>query len=239
MHETPYAYILVVIELLFTSMLLAALRRAGARRRTLVLSGGVLVLWLTAAYGLLATGSLAATGMPRTAFTLAVALPTVGGLLAVFLWRPLRSAVSAMPTRSFLRLQRMRAVFGSLFFFTAALPAWFQYVGGLGDVAAGTAALLALAYLRAHPDRERRAVLVGNLPGVLDFVVVMTLGVFVVLRDHAPDFAFNLIPLYVVPLFILLHVFSLRRLGHLHELAAPQSGTRTAHPLATEVPPHV
>ena len=111
----------------------------------------------------------------------------------------------------------MRAAFGILFFFTATLPVWFQYTGGLGDIAAGFGAFLGLYYLYKNPANERQAIIRGNLIGILDFIVVLSLGTLVVLRDHAPDIMFLLIPLYVVPLFILLHIFSLQRLGKINQ----------------------
>lgn len=147
-------------------------------------------------------------------------LLTAIGFLTARAWRPLREVVDAISTRDVLRLQQMRAVFGVMFFFTAALPLWFQYLGGLGDIAAGIGAFLALRQLRAgserlDADRERRAIIGGNLVGILDFAVVLTLGVLIVLRDHSPDIAFDLIPLYVVPIFLLLHLVSLQRLSAL------------------------
>jgi len=106
----------------------------------------------------------------------------------------------------------MRVVFGVMFFFTASLPVWFQFIGGLGDIAAGVGAFFALRYLRKHPDKEKQTIIRGNLAGILDFIIVLNLGLFVVLRTESPDIMFDLIPLYVVPIFILLHIFSLQKL---------------------------
>lgn len=122
-----------------------------------------------------------------------------------------------MSTKSFLLLQFMRAAFGIMFFFTAALPVWFQYTGGLGDIAAGFGAFLGLYCLYKNPNNERQAIIRGNLIGILDFIVVLSLGLIVVLSDHSPDIMFSLIPLYVVPLFILLHIFSLQRLSKINQ----------------------
>ena len=47
--------------------------------------------------------------------------------------------------------------------------------------------------------------------GIFDFIIVLSFGAGVVLQNQSPDIPFNLIPLYVVPLFILLHIFSLQR----------------------------
>lgn len=66
--------------------------------------------------------------------------------------------------------------------------------------------------LNKNPNKERQANIRGNLVGIIEFSIVLNLGVAVVLDGHSPDMTFNLIPLYVVPLFILLHIFSLQKL---------------------------
>jgi len=246
MNEPVYAATLVVLEILFTLMLLAVLRSSGARAPLLIVIGSTCMLWLAGVYLLLANGFFSATGMPQLAFFLTVMVLTAIGYLAARVWRPLREVVDAISTRDVLRLQQMRAVFGVMFFFAAALPLWFQYLGGLGDIAAGIGAFLALRQLRAgsdrlDADRERRAIIGGNLVGILDFAVVLTLGVLIVLRDHSPDIAFDLIPLYVVPIFLLLHIVSLQRLTALGAASdapgtqeeTPSAGMSAAKPLAS------
>ena len=96
------------------------------------------------------------------------------------------------------------------------MPVWFQTIGGIGDISAGVGAFLALRHYRKHPDNERQAIIKGNVAGILDFIIVLNLGLFVVLRDESPDVMFNMIPLYVVPIFILLHIFSLQKLRQLN-----------------------
>lgn len=76
---------------------------------------------------------------------------------------------------------------------------------------------LAVYLLNQERIDERLAIIYGNLVGILDFIIVLTLGLFVVLKDHSPDMMFNLIPLYVVPTFILLHIFSIERLFKLSD----------------------
>lgn len=213
MIEFDYAKALICIEIVFSLLVLSALRNAGLRTRPLLVLGLLWAVWLATVYQLLQSGFFGASGMPQLSFTLGVIIPVVIGLLVERFWRPLGQAVATVPTVNFLRLQTSRAVFGVMFFFTTELPAWFQYIGGLGDIAAGVGALLALRFLRKNPADERGAIIRGNLIGILDFVVVLNLGALVVLRNQSPDIMFDLIPLYVVPIFILLHVFSLRRLG--------------------------
>ena len=212
MTDTTFTSILIIIEVVFSLMLLKTLKKAGGSHSLLVTLTIIFIAWLTSVYMMLTNGFFSATGIPQIAFTAGVVIPVVLGLLATKFWQPLSAAISKITVSEFLALQRMRAVFGVMFFFTTSLPIWFQYVGGLGDIAAGVGALFALHYLNRNPDKERQANIRGNLIGILDFVIVLNLGVAVVLNGHSPDMTFNLIPLYVVPMFILLHIFSLQKL---------------------------
>jgi len=213
MTETMFSLSLIIVEIIFSLIVLKAFSNAGAKKCMFLAISIIFLIWLIADYTLISNGFFAATGMPQIAFTVVVVIPIVMGFFAIQLYQPLRQVVSNMSTETFLRLQLMRSAFGILFFFTAALPAWFQYVGGLGDVAAGVGAFFALQYFRKNPNKECKAIILGNAVGILDFIVVINLGVLVVLSDHSADIIFNLIPMYVVPMFILLHVYSLMRLA--------------------------
>ena len=213
MTEITFTISLIIVEIIFSLMILKALSTAGATKCMLVAIAIIFAMWLMLDYSLISNGFFDAMGMTQVVFTITVVIPIVIGFLAIELYKPLKKIVYSMNTKTFLRLQFMRSAFGVLFFFTAALPVWFQYIGGLGDIAAGISAFLAFRYFQKNPDKEYQAIIRGNVIGILDFVIVINLGVLVVLSDHSADIMFNLIPMYVVPLFILLHVYSLMRLG--------------------------
>lgn len=213
MNETGYTIALIVLEIVFSAVVLRILGKAGAKSSMLVVIGLIFAIWLSTVYALITNGFFSSTRIPQFSFSLAVIIPAIIGYLAIRLYAPLRLAVETLTTRDFLRLQYWRAAFGIMFFFTSALPMWFKYVGGLGDIAAGISAFLALAYFRKYSDQERQTIIRGNLVGILDFIVVFSCGVGIVLQTQSPDMVFDLIPLYVVPIFILLHTFSLQRLG--------------------------
>jgi len=218
MNENIFTITLIIVEIIFTFMVLRSLSNAGAKKSMLVVMALVFSAWLIIDYLLIANGFFSATGMPQFAFSVAVVIPIIIGYVVIKLYQPLRQVVDAMSTETFLRLQYWRSIFGILFFFTAALPLWFQLVGGLGDIAAGIGAFLALKYFHKNPNNEREAIVRGNAIGILDFIIVINFGVLVVLKDRSPDIMFDLIPLYVVPQFILFHVFSLMRLNKLKEI---------------------
>jgi len=211
---------LIIAEIIFSIMVLIALKNANTKNsvnKTLMFTiGTFLGLWLVSDYLMISNGFFSATGIPQVSFALALAIPVVIGVLAQKFWKPFASTINNMSTSSFLALQQMRTVFGILFFFTAALPVWFQTIGGIGDISAGIGAFLALRHYRKHPDNERQAIIKGNMAGILDFIIVLNLGLFIVLKNESPDVMFNMIPLYVVPIFILLHIFSLQKLRQLN-----------------------
>lgn len=212
MTEPYFTTALIIIEVVFSLMVLSTLRKAGANNTQLMSISFVLATWLVSIFMMLSSGFFSATGIPQVAFTAGIVIPVIIGLLAFSFSKSLSLVIRNIPLSSILTLQYMRAVFGMMFFFTSSLPVWFQYIGGLGDIAAGFGAILAVQYLRKHPDRENRANIRGNVIGILDFVIVLILGAGVVLQSLSPDVMFNLIPLYVVPVFILLHIFSLLKL---------------------------
>lgn len=106
---------------------------------------------------------------------------------------------------------------------TGRFPAVFALPAGWGDVLIGlmTAPIVAWLLWKRHPWSRRLAVL-WNVAGIADLVTAVTLGVlsapgsFHRLALETPNaaisaFPFVLIPTVLVPLSILLHVFSLRK----------------------------
>lgn len=227
MSEPYFTSALIIIEVIFSLMVLNTLKKAKASSTLLISLGIVFAIWLTSVYTMLSSGFFSATGVPQFAFTAAIFIPVILGLLAFKFSKSLSTVIKNMPTSSYLALQQMRAPFGVMFFFTASLPVWFQYIGGLGDIAAGMGALFAIGFLQKHPGKERQAIIRGNVIGILDFAVVMFLGVGIVLKMQSPDMMFDLIPLYVVPIFILLHIFSLMKLHSLQKSQAQQNESKS------------
>ncbi len=179
----------------------------------LLLAGWYGVVYVVAANGLLEP-NLAHLGVPN--LVIAIVLPVVFGVTMLF--RPGFSRnVDAVPLPWFAGFHALRALFGIFFlafYEMGALPTAFALDGGYGDIAAGVLGALAafLIVLGARPAVTKTALAVFSLVGLLDFAIVLFLGL-TTLDANAPFAAFYpflLVPAYVVPLFILTHVYVLR-----------------------------
>jgi hypothetical protein len=226
----------VTITLLFG--LDRALRLAhwpAGERQPAVWSIGVLVLaWLGAALLLSWSGFYqgAAHRLPTIPFGLLI--PIVIGLGLFWPEGMLKRALRAVPLEWVVGVQVYR-VLGLIFLVLYAgkhLPKEFAWPAGLGDVVVG---LLAPAVALAYARGSRRAaayVRAWNLLGLVDLVVALTTGVLTSpsplqrLAFDAPNelisaFPLALVPVFLVPLSILLHLAALNKLQQTEP--APQS----------------
>ena len=152
-------------------------------------------------------------------------LPIVLSVLLFFTWPLLRRTLAVIPNDWLVRVQFYR-VLGLIFVILYAagrLPWQFALPAGLGDFAVGVfAPAVASAYARGSSGAARR-VRVWNALGIADLVIAVTMGFLTSptpLQLAAFDrpsglvaiFPLALIPVYMVPLSILLHLASLQRL---------------------------
>ncbi|MCZ6531753.1 MAG: hypothetical protein O7A08_02170 [SAR324 cluster bacterium] len=179
----------------------------------LLLAGWYGLAYLVVSNGLLEP-NVTTFGVPNVA--VAIVLPVVFGVTMLF--RPGFSRnVDAVPVAWFAGFHALRALFGIFFlaiYEMGALPAAVALDGGYGDIAAGVFGALAafLIVLEARPAVTRTALAVFSVVGLLDFAIVIYLAL-TTLDPNAPFAAFYpfmLIPAFVVPLFMLTHVYVLR-----------------------------
>jgi hypothetical protein len=196
-------------------------RTSDGTARVAVMSGIVLLAWLVGT-GLLALRGFyfpPVSGLPPVGVQLTVAL--IGMALALT-WSPsLRSVLTNQKNLVRLNLWRLvGAVFVALMF-TNQVPALWALPAGLGDVAIGATAFWVASRLDA-PGGTRRAI-TFNLLGLLDLVVAVGLGmtispgptqVFTLTPsgEVLTHFPLVLVPTFLVPLAITLHVVSLLQL---------------------------
>lgn len=207
----------------------SALRNAGwaAHERTAIVRAvGVTVIgWFLLTIVLASIGAYRADAwrIPTIQYGILVPLLT-GGLLT---WRSQRVAriIDAVTQQWLIGIQLYRAL-GAIFlilYATGKLPGLFAWPAGLGDVLVGVLApVIAVAYARS-PRKNADLVSAWNLFGLADLVIAVTAG-FITTPSPFQLFAFDptselvtrfplvLVPAFLVPVSVLLHLASLTKL---------------------------
>jgi len=202
----------------------------------------VLALWLLAAFILGSQGFFRPAPSNRFPTIILAFIPLVAGYALLLLSRSFRAIVTATPLAWLIGVQFFRT-FGLVFVILYAggnLPGVFALPAGIGDGLVGiTAPIVAYLLLTQHPWARPAAVL-WNIAGIIDLVVAMTIGFlsspgpFQLLAHDAPNvlvtaFPLVLVPTFAVPLFLLLHLFSLHGVRNRALGDRIQTGSRPAH----------
>jgi hypothetical protein len=198
---------------------------ASSRGKALLSTAVVLTIFYVAAVLPARSGfyHFSASGIPTIQYGILSPIAIV--VLLFIAWRPLRRLVEAVPQQWIVGLQLYRAE-GVIFLVLLAmgrLPRQFAIPAGVGDVIVGLCApLVATAVVRkwSHATTLLR---VWNLFGLLDLVVAVSMGMLTspspihLLAVDRPNELISLYPLVMVPVFlvplaILLHLASLQKL---------------------------
>jgi hypothetical protein len=182
--------------------------------------------WLAVDVALAAAGVFAADpGTLVPVIALGIAGPIALGAWLLTRTGPVADVAGRLPLPWLIGVQLYRAV-GVVFLAGWAmgrLPAAFAVPAGLGDVAVGLAAPFVARRLLHDPAGARPLAVAWNVAGIADLVVAVTLGFltspsqFQQLAASEPNtlitrLPFVLVPVFAVPLSVLLHVIALRRL---------------------------
>jgi hypothetical protein len=194
------------------------------RTKTILL--GVVGLWFLAAFIGGMMNIFYQPGVPPVTVGLFLLIPIAGFTLAYVFSTQVQHAIDQIPLwlitiAHVWRFVGLGFVIGAVMH---VLPPQFGYPEGLGDVAAALFCLpLAFAIRKGSPSSGlRRAFIAWNVFGLIDLLSAISLGIlyspssFGVLRtdlstEVMTTFPVNLIPTFFLPLFILLHVLSLKR----------------------------
>jgi hypothetical protein len=184
---------------------------------------GVLALWFVVVFVLGGAGAIAQPpGTPPLPILIGAAGPVVLFLVAYRVWPAFRAFVLRLDLALATAIQAWRA--GGLGFLAlyahGVLPGAFAWPAGLGDIAIGvTAPWVALALVRRPDFAISRGFVVWNLLGILDLVVAVSVGglISVLASGSAGEVTTQpmarlplvLIPAYLVPLFVMLHLAAL------------------------------
>jgi hypothetical protein len=198
---------------------------ASDRTQTFLVSAAILLGWLVAAITLAAKGvyHIGASDVPTIQY--GILLPILIGALLIWRSETMKRIIAAVPQQWLVGVQLYRAL-GVIFLILYAagkLPGQFAWPAGLGDIAIGLSApLVGLAYAQA-PHKATGLVVAWNVLGILDLVVAvgtafMTAPSRFVSLEFQPTsdlmtvLPMVLIPTYLVPLSIVLHLASLTKL---------------------------
>jgi hypothetical protein len=152
-------------------------------------------------------------------------IPILAGIAMFWSWPLLRRIIEAVPQQWIVSIQFYRTL-GMVFLVLYAggrMPGAFALPAGIGDVITGLSApFVAAAYARGSRGSARR-LRIWNLFGIVDLVVAVTTGFLTspsplqMLAFDRPNtlismFPLALVPVFLVPLAILLHLASLVKL---------------------------
>jgi hypothetical protein len=196
---------------------------AADRTRTLRVSAVILLDWLAAAITLSAMGIYVTSG-DRPTIQYGILLPILIGALMIWRSETTKRVIAAVPQQWLVGVQLYRAL-GAIFlilYATGKLPGLFAWPSAVGDIAIGLSApVVGLAYARA-PDKAAGLVAAWNVLGLLDLIDALGLGFFTAPSRFALEIQptsdlmtvlpLVLVPVYLVPLSIVLHIASLAKL---------------------------
>jgi len=217
----------IVATLLFGLRL--ALSRAGwsadDQSRVVRISALVLIGWFGIAFALGVSGVYRSASDQIPTIQYGILVPILIGSVLIVRSSSMARVIEAVPQQWLIGVQFYRAL-GSIFLIlygAGKMPGLFAWPAGIGDVLVGTLALVvAIAYARG-PEKNGDLVWVWNILGLTDLSVAVATGM-VTAPSPIQQFAFDLpnellgefplvlIPIYLVPLSVLLHFASLTKL---------------------------
>jgi hypothetical protein len=199
----------------------------------------VLLVWFAIAIFLALNGaySVAADRFPTIQFGLLI--PIVAGAAMLFGSTTVARVLAAVPMQWLVGIQLYRVIGGVfvVLWLAGSVPGLFALPAGIGDIAVGlTAPVVAARYAR-DDSQGRGSVAWWNAFGVFDLVVALTLGL---LTSPSPlqmfafdqpnliisEFPLILIPTFLVPLSILLHLAVWLKLAREREAASGSTFAR-------------
>lgn len=226
-------YYVIGGSLAIIAALLFGLNRAlvgaswGAAERARAIRGASLVLigWFAASLALAVLDVYRGVIDEPPTIQYGILVPILIGALAI--WRSPMAArvIDAVPQSWLVGVQLYRAL-GVIFlvlYASGKLPGLFAWPAGAGDIAVGLLAPIVAALYARNPAANGGLVGAWNVFGILDLVVAVATGFltspspFQLFALDAPNELINvyplvLVPVFLVPLSILLHIASLAKL---------------------------
>jgi hypothetical protein len=182
-------------------------------------------LWLAVVWSAAISGMFRLGAIPVPLLPIAIFLPVILGTPILLRSKRMGQVLDAMPPTWLIALQLYR-VFGSVFLVGWAhgvIPGIFALPAGIGDVTTGLLAVPVAIALASGTLEGRKAAILWNVFGLLDFAVAVGIGLAItpgplqLIVPSIPNATGGLypnvmIPAFAVPSSILLHALSLRQL---------------------------
>jgi hypothetical protein len=237
--SVPYSWLLsaylVVANIGITLILLfgvrlALLKKGKTKSEVLPIVsalGTVLFAWYALVFFLAYQGVFSSAlnrQIPLIAF--AISIPIIVGAVLITKLRSIREIIAAVPQSWLVRFQFYRVI-GAIFvilYMAGELPGVFALPAGYGDVLVGLTAWFVAAAEARHLAMRNQLVVLWNCLGLADLAIAITIG-FLSTPTRFQMFSFDqpntliasfplvLIPIYAVPLSILLHLASLSKVA--------------------------
>src|SRR5713226_1460086 len=207
------------------------------------ISAVILIGWFGAAIALGSLGVYRGGSDRGPTIQYGLLVPILIGALLILRSSTVARVLDAVPQHWLIGVQLDRAL-GIIFLIlygAGKLPGLFAWPAGLGDVLVGVLApVVAIAYARG-PRENGDLVSAWNIFGIVDLIVAVTTGfitspsplqlfAFVLPNELISAFPLVLIPTYLVPASVLLHVASLVKLHRTVTRADAQRETATSSP---------
>jgi hypothetical protein len=187
-----------------------------------------LIAWFLAAVVTGAAGIVNEPGRPPLVLACLFAVPILGFVLAYAASPSLRKVGDTIPLTLLVgsHVWRFVGIGFVIGWLTGALPGGFAIPAGFGDILTAAGALALLPGIR-RATASRGRLLAWNVFGTLDLLAAVTLGVLFsestagILHTAASNtralviFPVSLIPTFFVPLFLLVHALTFRRIARL------------------------
>jgi hypothetical protein len=210
-------------------------RTRADRGRIVSMIGIVLFGWLALALFLGWQGIFrSAVNQPVPAMALAMSIPILVGALFIRASKQVREIIEAVPQSQLVAFQFYRVLGVTFLALYAAgqLPGIFALPAGWGDVTVGLTALVVGAFV-ARSENDQ-LVSLWNWLGIIDLVIAVATGFlsapsrFQIFSLDAPNvligsFPLVMIPIFAVPLSIVLHLASLSKIRASHRSVMKQA----------------
>lgn len=175
---------------------------------------GILAIWLVAAIAVSASGIL--YDPPRPVLPIIIWAPVVAFVAAFAGLQRFRSWTLSLYPPWLIGFHIVRAPIGVAFLLMEAsgrLPAEFAVKAGTGDIVIGLTAVLAALYVRSLSEVRIRGLLIWNILGLADILMVFVVAQRIIFFGDDPSalveltrFPALVVPMFVVPIVIITHL---------------------------------